>query len=187
MSGLMKIISRIRDRIRLFFQRREFSQRKRSKKLYALEDAKSIGVIFHAVHPPDYNAVDDLISKLCKEGKKMVSVGLVPHRNKPEHLVPKLNMHFFCPDDFSWNLKIKKQAIQQFVDEPFDILLDLTPSSLFFAKYLAGLSNARFKVGPYRADQTDFYDLMIEKKAEATLQEYIKHCLHYLQILKKPA
>ena len=51
--------------------------------------------------------------------------------------------------------------IQEFADEPFDMLIDLSMEVIFPLQYVLAKSTAKFKVGRQNDSSEDYYDLMI--------------------------
>ena len=69
------------------------------------------------------------------------------------------------------------------MEKDYDILINLCPSTCVPIKYLAGSSQAKFKVGKYEED-IDLYDMMIDVK-ENTISALIKEIHHYLTVINQ--
>ena len=83
--------------------------------------------------------------------------------------------------DFSWNGKIKSNEAQEFLDKPFDMLIDFTNNAVVYNNYLVAKSNAKFKVG-FANDDERLYDLMIVSES---IPLFIDELIKYLKILRK--
>ncbi len=182
----VNIIKKIKHNIRLHFMRRELRQVSRQKQMPDFEDARSIGVLFDASSQETWQQTQQFVRQLENSGKKVVAMGFFRHKKSSPYLIEQMNMGFFQPADFSWNLKIHNPRLKQFVGQPFDILFDLSAAELFHTKYLAGISAAGFKVGVFQQENVEVFDLMIRMPAHYALSELMQHALHYLKMIKKP-
>jgi hypothetical protein len=70
-----------------------------------------------------------------------------------------------------------------FISEPFDILIDLRLSKFTSLLFIVALSRAQFKVGRYRTDFKEFYDLMIDVEDNSDLTYFISQIQHYLEMM----
>lgn len=100
--------------------------------------------------------------------------------DKLEH--NKWNTHY-SPKDFGWKGKIKDRDLQNFIDEPYDVLICYYKNELSQLKQITAASNANLKVGISKKDER-LYDLIIDvslKEINVFKQELKK----YLNILNK--
>jgi hypothetical protein len=100
--------------------------------------------------------------------------------DKLEH--NKWNTHY-SPKDFGWKGKIKDRDLQNFIDEPYDVLICYYKNELSQLKQITAASNANLKVGISIKDER-LYDLIIDvslKEINVFKQELKK----YLNILNK--
>jgi hypothetical protein len=100
--------------------------------------------------------------------------------DKLEH--NKWNTHY-SPKDFGWKGKIKDRDLQNFIDEPYDVLICYYKNELSQLKQITAASNANLKVGISKKDER-LYDLIIDvssKEIDVFKQELKK----YLNILNK--
>lgn len=176
----------IREKLRSYFFRVEVNKRRRDKDVMGLDESRVVGIIFDASESADYSEVVSLVSSLRESGKKVRGMGFVRQKQKPDYLLDQIHFSFCQARDFSWTLKLKTPALVEFTESEMDLLLDLSPSGLFYPKYLAAITNARYKVGNYHPDQVEIYDMMIQEKEPFNVKEFISHCLQYLKIIKKP-
>ena len=80
---------------------------------------------------------------------------------------------------------IENSKIKHFLDTEFDILFDLSYSANFSLNYLFVQSKALLKVMPTSETSEDFADLMLKVPDVKNKMAYIKHSIHYLEILNK--
>tara|TARA_R100001369_G_scaffold58253_1_gene85095 strand:- start:157 stop:675 length:519 start_codon:yes stop_codon:yes gene_type:complete len=92
------------------------------------------------------------------------------------------NTHY-SPKDFGWKGKIKNIDLQNFIDEPYDVLICYYKNELLALNHITAASKANLKVGISRNDER-LYDLIIDvslKEINIFKLEFKK----YLNILNK--
>ena len=95
-------------------------------------------------------------------GKILRIVGYHDHKYVPHYCIPKLKYDFFCQKEQNWVGIPNAPFVDEFVNEPFDMLIDLSMEPIFPLQYILAKSVARFKVGSRHADKEKFLDMMIE-------------------------
>jgi len=179
----VSFITNLKEKYRNYFLRKETKKITRQKKVVNYFDAKSIGIIYDASKEENYLFITGFTKDLQQDGKKVSTLGFVRQKKKPEYSFPKLIFGFFSAGDFGWNYKYQSNFIKDFVDSDFDILLDFSTEDIFFTKYIAGLSKARYKVGAFSYDYYKIYDLLINVSKSCSLEELMEHSLHYLKTI----
>ena len=182
----MEIIKKIRKFARYYFLRRHMARRERKKMVMGLDDAIKIGLVFDASEAADYRLTANFVKSLQDMGKKVQCMGYVQQKKLPGYLHHQVNWVFCQSKDFTWNLRAKTNLMNQFLDDQLDILIDLSPSTLFHTKYIAGISNAKYKVGRFNPEQVDIFDLLMQVPDDVNLNDLMTHIIHYLKIIKKP-
>ncbi|HHN48520.1 MAG TPA: hypothetical protein ENN08_06285 [Bacteroidales bacterium] len=86
----------------------------------------------------------------------------------------------FTKKDCNLFYKPKKKIIRQFADYELDYLIDLNMVDSFPLIYLAGISNARLRIGRQSPARIQFFDLIFDHHDE-NQQEFARQMLHYLK------
>ena len=71
-----------------------------------------------------------------------------------------------------------------FMNENFDILLDIIREKEISQRFVLHYSKAYLKVGTYSSENEPFYDMMIDLKGD-DFEEYINQVVTYLNMLNK--
>jgi hypothetical protein len=100
--------------------------------------------------------------------------------HKLEH--NKWNAHF-SPKDFGWKGKIKNIDLQEFIDEPFDVLICYFKNEVLQLNQITAASKANLKVGISRNDER-LYDLIIDVSLQQ-INTFKQELKKYLNILNK--
>ena len=170
-----KLFLSIHDR----FIKRELKKRNTERGTIDFNKVKTIGILFDGTNPENEFIVNTFIEQLSKKGKKVELLGFVPKNNQA------LNTTYtsFCYQDLDIFKRPKNQKVNDFIQQPFDILINLTPVNHLQLDFVAALSNAKLRVGPY-TNRTFCYDLMIDHNEKSNLNSYIKQIDFFLNRMK---
>jgi len=174
--------------IRTYFGKRslhaESKKFTRVKKPVNLKNAISIGIIYPLGSEEEYNRVSLFTKKLQEQGKKVHVIGLYHYNRVPVFYIPKLSYDLLLPKDIDIFYRPSTQFVTQFINEEFDMLIDLSSPDNFTLQYIAILSRAHFKLGRMIDDRPLPYDLMIDTGPNIDSQELINQIIHYTSNLE---
>jgi len=176
-------VMRLRKRIGLHFLEKEMEGLKRETNSSSLGVAKRIGVLFTGEDDATLKAVSQFIDQLRKEGKSVRSMGYVPREKVAETLRTSSGLEFFTQTDLNWYFRPQSRHAVSFIEEPFDLLIDLRMKRRMPIPYMVALSMAKFKVGCYHEDDDGLHDLMIRVEDGMDMEELIDHLRHYLEMV----
>lgn len=179
----MQFIEVIKQKLGDFFFKRELKSNPRQREVHNLHSAQSIGILYDATERENMMKVSEFVNTLFKTKKDVKALGFVNLKELTHHHMPMLQFDFFFLKDLNWYYKPQNYIIKNFVEKNYDILINLCDSDCIPIKYLAGTSQAKFKVGKYEED-IDLYDMMIDVK-ENTLSALIKEIHHYLNVINQ--
>jgi hypothetical protein len=169
-----------------YFLKNEMRIRKREIQGMGLDSARSIGILFNAKDERSFKTIRDFADKLRGGGlRKVKALGFVPKQEVAAFLQSSQDFDFFTRDDFNWYYKPQGRKVAGFIGEQFDILIDLRLSRFTSLLFIVALSRAQFKVGRYRSDFKEFYDLMIDVDENSDLTYFISQIEHYLSMLNE--
>ena len=181
----MSFIDNIRQSIGSYFFRRDVSNVKRNRFVMNLADAKTIGIIYDASEEDKYSVVSDFVRYFQDNQKIVKALGFVNYNRLPHYCFPKLSYDYFTRRDLNWYFKPNSARVKDFMNEEFDIVIDLCMHDCFPLNYVSALSKAKFKVGRYGEKHSEIYDFMLNMSAGITMQDYMKEAIHYLGIINK--
>ncbi len=150
---------------------------------------ESIVYVWDTARVPYGTRSEETITKFALEiarallDKDVKALGFVKNKNLITRFLPKLSFDFFSIRDLSWFYKPIHTKLKDFIEKEFDLLIDLSTYESFPLKYIAGLSHSLCKVGRFSEENSNYYDLMIDIKPSATLDDYIGQVRHYLTII----
>ena len=149
----------------------------REKKVFNLDTATSAGIFWEI----DQKESFDLIEKeLTSAGIKTVGLCYFPLKKA---VIPS-DINGFTRKQTTWSEIPKTEVAENFIDQKFDILIDLTGQKHLPIIYLTALSVASFKIG-YACSFQNNFDLNIEFKERPETSQLTEQILYYLKRINK--
>lgn len=179
----IKLINYLRKFFGQYILEREWRTVKRDVRSVNMNSAKNVGIMFNARDKKQFGVIKAFVTELRSDGKKVKALGFVPKKELIELLETDEDYGFFGSDDFNWYFKPKGRKVVGFMSEPFDLLIDLRLKKSIPLLFIVSLSRATFKVGRFREEFKEFYDLMIEMEDENELDNFISQVKHYLNMI----
>jgi hypothetical protein len=161
---------------------RRLRNRERKKGIFNFETSKNIGVIFKTDIQSDFELVKRFLQFLTEQDNKVVAICFVDSKKVPDYYLLRKGFNFFSRGELSFFFIPKSQFILDFIERPFDILIDLSIDSNFPLNYISYLSKAKFKIGKQKKQQ-DQFDVMIDTTKDNTVEALITQIKHYVPVL----
>ena len=161
--------------VKYFYYKRSLERNIRSRqgrfvrKPTNLVTAKTIGILFDANTENNQKIILQFAKKLEQQKKKITLLGFVQVLTEDE-VFP---FPTFTKKEIDWAFRPKGETVEAFLKQHFDLFLHLNSHSESYSDYIAALSNASFKVGPYTKN-THCYDLMIDANGQSNLKTFIQ-------------
>ena len=176
------------NNIKLLFAKRALKFRLRSNKrqikAHNFDSASTAGILFNPMDDHSFEQVKDFLSYLSERDIKVYALGFVKGKAVPEDFLMRKGFNFFSYKELSWMNTPKSDVIFEFMNQKFDILIDLNMNDHFAINYITSLSKASFKIGRQK-DDIQPYDLVINIQKHNKLDYFIDQIKHYINILNK--
>ena len=179
----MGTIHKIKKKIGNYFLKKKLKDLSRNCSFAGFEASKNIGIVFNATKEQDFELVKKYVKYLRAFGKKVKTIGYFDQKEIPGMVYSKVEHEYISNKDLNWYLKPLSFFIDEFIEQPYDILIDLNLDDDFALQYISSLSKAKFKIGKFASD-ADRFDMMIEMEQGQNLKLFLKHVDHYLMQLK---
>ncbi len=173
----------IRSYIIHFLINRELKTLHRSKQVVNLTNAKSIGIVYSLESETIYHAMNALALQLTKAGAEVKIIGFLSEKIIPNYYLPKLKMDIFTTRDINLLGIPKKPFIKDFINEEFDLLIDLSATDFLSLDYIAGCSHANFKAGRYSDKMVSIFDFMVKKPDDMDAEMFLETMITYLRTI----
>ncbi|MGQ7870291.1 DUF6913 domain-containing protein [Sunxiuqinia sp. sy24] len=165
----------IKDQFITWLLKRKHKQLKRTVQFFNLNQVKTAGILWKS---DDHQVFNQLKKQLKDSG---ILVSSLCFSNQAGSVGGEA---IFSPDDFSMFGKIKNPEIVKFINQKFDLLLDISLSSGIELQYLRSLSKARFKAG-WTEEQPNYFDLSIDVSHRQEPAYLAEQLVFYLSELNK--
>lgn len=150
-----------------------------------MNDAKTIAILFEATNAEDFELVKRYVGYLREMRKKVKVLGYFSRKEIPKLTYSKLEYDFFDKKQLNWHMKPSGAVVNNFIEEEYDILIDLNIHEHLPLKYIAALSRSRFKVGKTQESSTEVYDLSIDHAQDKSLKYFLRQVDTYLLMINK--
>ena len=143
-------------------------------------------VLFDFCHRPNAESADtpeiDIKKRLKEELglSNIMALGYCDQKILPHYLHAKLNFDAICLKDLNWYRIPQGNAVQNFMAEEYEVIIDLTLEDRLPIQYIMAKSRARFKVGRWSDSNKRFLDMMIDMAGSRSLPQLIQQVHHYL-------
>lgn len=171
----MGFLNETRAKVHGYFLKKELKTHRQDHYSMDLKSAKSVGLLLDATELAGREVVLKFSEELKKQGKEVKLLAYFGGNPK----VANFAFTHFTKKDLDWALRPKSQDIQKFINQPFDILINLTPHGSLPLEYIAAFSKAKFRVGP-STDKTYCYELMVDTAAKKDLQSFIQQVTFFI-------
>jgi len=139
----------------------------------------SIGILFTYSDKHNFALVNEMVDKLEKEGKNTSSITYIMKIGEDDNY----QFPFFNIKDVDFWGRWKKMEVNNFIELPFDYLLNLDLKINNVTQNILARSMAKCRVGRYEEGKSDFFELMIDHK-EDKYEQYINQVYHYIKNLR---
>jgi len=130
-----------------------------------LDNARRVGIIYNATEYISFEIIKDLVKQLSDNAVHVSVLGYVDSKKLIDHYLYRKGFDFFSKNDLNWYYRPVSELAVRFMDEPFDLLLNLSLEDHFPIHYITTLSMASFKAGRYfPVDESLDFMIDIEKE-----------------------
>lgn len=140
---------------------------------------KKVGILIDESYFYDKQA---LIQELIQFGFSENDIKILVYRDKIKKQ-EVFDYPIYCHKDLSWKGTLDKKEIKDFINEPFDLLINYYDTEKVALLLISHLSKASFKVG-FAAIDKRLNHFMIDTNAE-NYKIFIEEMFKYLKILNK--
>jgi hypothetical protein len=156
----------------------------RNKAVFNIGDAKTVGIVFQFTTPEDFELLKKYVLYLRELKKKVKAIGYYTGKEEPSVQYSKVDYDFFGKRSHNWFGKPTDHIVNNFIEEEYDILIDLNFLKESVLTYIAANSRAKFKVGQLEEKDT-IHDLLIDSPTEKGLKFFLRQVDTYLAMINK--
>jgi len=166
--------------------RKRQAKLKRTRFTNNISQAKTMGVVWDASNPDDFQALSQFHQKMAERNIDVKIIGFFPGKELPAKLTAIMYLTCFKKDDLNFFYKPVAQEAGQFIHTRFDILIDINFNKIFPLTFISSLSLAGFKVGVFDNNGLESpFDLMMEFNKVTDIKTYLTEVINYLELINK--
>ncbi|MGB1217915.1 MAG: DUF6913 domain-containing protein, partial [Saprospiraceae bacterium] len=129
----MPFLERWRVRFHLRKLRAELKKKKKIHASMTMEDAGQVGILFNASDSSHQEWVPKLANRWKKKGKKVQLLGFYDDKDERE---TSATFKFYNKKNISWTIVPKGDNVKDFIQQPFDIIINCFDESTRHADYI---------------------------------------------------
>lgn len=144
--------------------------------------ARKVAIVYVVEDEVAHNHVKNYVKRVKEELgiSNIMALGYSDQKVMPHYLHARLNFDAICQKDLNWYRIPQGNAVQNFMAEEFEVLIDLTLEDRLPVQYILAKSRARFKVGRWSESNKKILDMMIDMAGSRSLPQLIQQVHHYL-------
>jgi hypothetical protein len=175
----MNILDHIKNSFYLSVLKQRGSKRPQ-RMVTNLADARSIGIVYDSTDP-DHDIIITKFAEMLRGRGKTVDIMAFINDKKIDH---KGDIKIFNPKAVNWYGIPLDERVTAYCEAPFDLLICAILSENKPLEYIAYMSKAKYRVGPFDELKTRYYDLMIEIGNKKDLNYLLQQMVHFLEKIK---
>lgn len=174
----------IRSKLGNYRFHQEIKKVKLKREVVGFEEAKKIGLLYDATEDHNYEVVKQYVKSIRSMQKEVLALGYVDKKVLPSNQFAQYGLDFFTRKNLNWQMIPGNPIVTNFINERFDILINLNSNKCFPLRYISAVSHARFRVGRFDKKDMLCYDLMIKVNGENGIKIFIEEAEKYLRQIK---
>lgn len=179
-----KMIEKIKHSLALQQLKKDFSLIERVRKDPNIHREAFVGILYDATDKTQFEVVREFFRDLKANGKNPVSLGYIDFKEPLSfHPLARPESDYFFKHQLNWMQKPASAVVDNFVSEPFDILINLSLRDSYPLNYITAVSKAGLKIGRAQSEISFCYDMSFYLDEEADLRSFAYMIVHYLSQL----
>jgi len=174
------MIEKLKHNLAHYQLRRESLQLVRQRKDPNIHTNASIGILYDATERETFEIVREFYRDLRSNGNSPASLGYIDFKEVTFHPLARPESDYFFKHQLNWMQKPNSTVVENFINEPFDILINLTLKDFYPIDYIAALSKAGLKIGRLESAVSFCYDMSFQNRENSDLKSFAYTIIHYL-------
>jgi hypothetical protein len=180
----MELFRNIRLKIGDAILRNKIAGTKRKKHFSNINEVRNIGIVWDASKTDDFPCLSRFFQKMHESKTDVKILGYYPGTNLPNQYTAIRYLSVIKKDELNFFYHPVSRETIAFINNRFDVLIDLNFKKLLPLQYISSLSNAGFKVGLFEPETRNTpFDLMMELKYPVNVEDYLDQVIHYLGMI----
>ncbi|NEW82655.1 MAG: hypothetical protein GZ094_09855 [Mariniphaga sp.] len=161
-----------------------YQTRQRSTKIKTLKNSKSVGILWNPADEGSIETFELLRKALQIKGIKSTGIAYIGSNREMETLATITHSGFLHRQNVRWFGRPQTSDGIEFMQEPFDIMIDLSINKAVALQYILVYSLATFKVG-WQGANHNYYDLNIDVSEKPQCKFLMEQIVFYLESINE--
>lgn len=157
-----------------------YQKQRRSAKIQTFSNSKSVGIIWNPVDEESIETYELLRKTLKEKGLKAIGIAHIDSKHERDTFATIAHSGFSNNVNVGWSGRPKTGDGIQFIQQQFDILIDLSIQKILALQYILVHSVATFKVG-WESSEYNYYDLNIDVSQKPQCSYLMEQIVYYLE------
>ena len=180
----MELLKKIRIRIGDAILKNKIARTKRKMHYSNLSDVKNIGIVWDASKIDEFACLSRFYQKMHESKTDVKIMGYYSGKNLPNQFTAVRYLSIIKNEELNFFYQPVSNDTNKFVNNKFDVLIDINFEKLLPLHYISSLSNAGFKVGLFESEAGNTpFDLMMDLKSPVNVEDYLNQVVHYLEMI----
>jgi hypothetical protein len=180
----MELFKSLRLKIGKAILSKKIARTKRKLYYSNISQVKNIGIVWDASRLDDFPSLSRFYQKLHERNIEVKILGYFPGKNLPDQYTAIRYLTCIRKQDINLFYNPVSFETNTFINNRFDILIDINFKKLFPLQYILSLSNAGFKIGLFEPETNETpFDLMMEIKNPIDIDYYLSQIIQYLEMI----
>lgn len=176
----------IKNIVRFFLKRRlRVSPKRKKTEHFNFDVIKSVGIVFSADSSRQIEEIRKYMNNLNNKGKQVKAICFYKDKQLPALTNSNLIIDFVLPKEVNFMGIPSPSFVNGFIQNEFDLLIDLNINEMFPVEYVSTMSKAFFKVGSYSKNNEAIFDVMIKIDQDKSISYFIEQVDTYLKMINK--
>ena len=141
----------------------------------------TIGILLDGKQDHVVQFVQQYQTELEEQGKLVSVFAYLSKASKN----PNFPLPYFTKSDTNWFAKPNKKSVVDFIEQPFDLLLNFSSSKILALESICALSKAHFIIGNGTNHFNYYYDFLLKLNNSNAPDSFVENVQHYLNLQQK--
>lgn len=180
----MELFKNIRLKIAGALVRKRVARSNRKMVYSNFSKVKSIAIVWDAAKQNEFQALTRFYQKMHERNIEVKIMGYYDGKNLPDQYTAIRYLTCIRKTELNLLFFPESTEIKSFINNKFDVLIDINFDKLFSLIYITNLSKASFKVGLFETDtHHEPFDLMMEMEKPVNIDNYLNQVIQYLEMI----
>ncbi|MEZ5000850.1 MAG: hypothetical protein R2727_09540 [Bacteroidales bacterium] len=179
----MEMFKRLRKRIGCNIVSKRSRKLHRRKKFNNLRNSHKIGIVWAGDRPEDFDSVTRFYHEMQERGIQVDVLCYFPGKVLPDKYTAHRYLNCFKRSDLNFLYIPQPPEVIEFMNTPYEILIDINFRKHFPLYFVTALSVAEFKIGAGGTISNDILDMTIEISQKDKIDYYLEQVKLYLEMI----